>query len=203
MLKNRVVFILLCLTATLYSQNRVLVLDGNEDHISFAQPVMTTPKAEMEWHHMAGVISGGWMTLYIDGELAAGTPYTQEGSLSNNISTVALGKHHQDSMDYGFFNGMIDEFRVWDYGLSGEEIQLRMNEELTGNEQGLIAYLNFNDSTANDQSNHANDGVFVGDAITITEDVFIPQDAGWGDLNEDGHVNISDVIVLINNILGL
>src|SRR5690606_10217878 len=43
-----------------------------------------------------------------------------------------------------FYNGDMDEFRIWDVARTQGEIQSNMNSELTGNEVNLLVYYNFN-----------------------------------------------------------
>ena len=117
-----------------------------------------------EWHHLAGVLEAGEIKLYRDGYLVATTAYIPQGSFVNAISTVEIGRHHHDNQAFGYFFGMIDEVRIWDYALPASEINASMGTVLDGDEQGLLAYWNFNDSTASDLTGMGNDGVLTGDA---------------------------------------
>jgi hypothetical protein len=58
-------------------------------------------------------------------------------------------------------NGKIDELRVWDDARSASEIQANMYTELIGNEQGLVAYYNFNETSGTivpEESTNSGDG---------------------------------------------
>jgi hypothetical protein len=64
-----------------------------------------------------------------------------------------------------FFEGIIDEVKIWDRALSQQEIQANMYNNLTGSEPGLIGYWNFNEGsggTANDKSQYSNTGTLSG-----------------------------------------
>ena len=76
-----------------------------------------------------------------------------------------------------------------------------MHEVLSGDENGLIAYWNFDNGTADDATNNGNSGTLNGNADILQVEIN-EQQTLWGDLNGDGSRNISDVIVLINFILG-
>ncbi|MHC4497198.1 MAG: hypothetical protein ACYSYM_15395, partial [Planctomycetota bacterium] len=55
----------------------------------------------------------------------------------------------------------MDDFRVWNYARTQEEIQADMNQEVTGVEEGLVGYWRFNEgqgSTAHDMSPYENHG---------------------------------------------
>jgi hypothetical protein len=161
-----------------------------------------TPAYE-SWHHYTVVQEGAYSRLYLDGLLVAMLMYEHSGSYSNNISYVSLGQAKHDGASYGSLNGMMDEVRIWDIALSSDEIEATMYSPLQGNENGLVAYWDFENSTtqALDQSNNGNDGTFMNGASIAAAEYYVPEQL-WGDLNEDGHVNISDVILLINHILG-
>lgn len=170
---------------------------------SCSQALMTDPTDLNEWHHIVATLSDGIQKIFINGNLVAATLNSQSGSYAANLTTIEIGRHFQDNTTYGYFNGAIDELRVWDYGLSEEEIQDRMFDPLTGNELGLLAYWNFDGGLAIDASQHGHDGQLIGDATTIEEALPSGELYQWGDLNHDGQINIGDVVVLIEHILGL
>jgi hypothetical protein len=49
----------------------------------------------------------------------------------------------------GYFNGTIDEVRIWNTARTNTQIQTYMNTELSGSETGLVTYYNFNQGIAN------------------------------------------------------
>jgi len=170
---------------------------------SCSQALMTEPVDLNVWHHMVATLSDGIQKIYVDGNLVAATLNSQVGSYAANLTTIEIGRHFQNDLIYGYFNGAIDELRVWDYGLSEDDIQARMFNPLTGNEAGLLAYWNFDGGSAVDVSQHGHDGQLLGDATTIEEVLPSGELYQWGDLNHDGQISVSDVIVLIDHILGL
>ena len=76
-----------------------------------------------------------------------------------------------------------------------------MNMTLAGNEIGLLAYWNFDDGTATDISGNGHDGSLNAGASILQCDRSEAQVPMWGDLNEDGQINISDIVLLVNAIL--
>ena len=156
------------------------------------------------WHHVVGVKENQMIHLYVDGELVSSSPYTQTGSFASNIDYVDIGRHRHTSQNHGYFFGLIDELRIWDYALNQNEIGSRMYEELQGNEQGLLAYWNFEDSEDQvvDQSGNGHNGSYMGGAHVL--EAQLPTPIGFdmlGDFNQDGQLNISDIIQLVNYIL--
>jgi hypothetical protein len=75
------------------------------------------------WRHIV-VVSEGWATrLYIDGQEVAAT-YTWTGGQSSS-QTILIGKEFENPMmpwASNFFQGQIDEVRVYDRALSGAEV---------------------------------------------------------------------------------
>mgnify|MGYP003311859445 CR=1 FL=1 len=75
--------------------------------------------------------------------------------------------------------GNLDEVRVWDYALGGQQIQENMYNELTGYENGLVGYWNFNDGDGDvltDFSGNGNHGTING--ATWSDDVPQPPHTG-------------------------
>jgi len=71
----------------------------------------------------------------------------------------------------------LDEFRVWDYELSSENILSRFNNELIGNIAGLICCYNMNDIFDSgfdlDAANRAEDLGMDLDGITLASKILL------------------------------
>jgi hypothetical protein len=72
------------------------------------------------FHHIVGSIIGNTMNLYIDGLLAQTitTPYSQTSSCWNG--DIQIGRNWSSFTDY--FNGKIDDIRIYNRALTQEEI---------------------------------------------------------------------------------
>ena len=77
-----------------------------------------------QWHHVAGVYDGEKMYLYIDG--AVDVSQTASGAISTNNEPVYIGENSE--MTGRCWNGLIDEVRVYNYGLSGDQIKALYSE---------------------------------------------------------------------------
>ncbi len=86
----------------------LLAGDGGEPHVRGARPV-----DDGAWHHAAGVYDGTALYLYVDGALDASAPAS--GMIAANDGSVHFGDNA--------WNGVIDEVRVYNYGLRAEEIR--------------------------------------------------------------------------------
>ena len=80
--------------------------------------------------------------LYVDGQLAGSA--SAPDPLAHTSSRV-LGGHPIEPRHY---RGVLDEFRLWNRGLSGTEILDRKDSCLTGTEAGLLVYYRLNQGSA-------------------------------------------------------
>lgn len=82
-----------------------------------------------EWHHLAVTYNGTTGTLYIDG--IADTSSNLNPPVPNNQSFFigAAGKNAPQA----FFDGNIDEVRVWESALTATQLRYIMNQELSDN----------------------------------------------------------------------
>lgn len=76
------------------------------------------------------------------------------------------------------FRGLIDEARIWNRALSGNEIRRNMNRAVTDPQPGLIAYYRFEGLDAQgsvpDLSGNGHHGRLIGDAHLKTIGVLMP-----------------------------
>ena len=133
-----------------------------------SNPAISSEKVDDgEWHHIAAVRTANRSgSLYLDGNLVDTTSYTKNSSIDVS-SDVYIG-NFTDGNDY--FDGEIDEVRVWNVARSETEIQDNLYSNLNGDEDDLIAYYIFDDSNAFDVTSNSNDGTLFNDATTIEND---------------------------------
>jgi glucose/arabinose dehydrogenase len=77
------------------------------------------------WTHLAGTYDGLFLRLYINGTEVSNTPLT--GPISTSSNPLQIGG---DDIFGQFFNGIIDEVRVYNRALSADEIQADMNSPI-------------------------------------------------------------------------
>lgn len=102
------------------------------------------------WHHIAcvykGVPSASNVDMYVDGVLQSQSVVLNGLSATfSNTTAVTIGVRGDQTY---FFNGSIDEIRVWKKALCSSEVVAKKNCHLIGNESNLVAYYNFNQGTA-------------------------------------------------------
>lgn len=92
-------------------------------------------------HHIAYSYDGTNGNVYIDGQLV-NTHTTSYGITAND--RYSLGQEYDLLETSQFYNGDLDEIRIWGTARTLTEIQTNMNQSLTGAELGLLAYYNCN-----------------------------------------------------------
>lgn len=97
------------------------------------------------WTHIACVRDGQLLKIYLNAQLK-GTLDIGPGFVVNNVGrNLLIGK-----ILAGFNSAIkVDELRIWNKAICQEEVQARMNCELTGSEANLVAYYRFNQGTVN------------------------------------------------------
>jgi hypothetical protein len=113
------------------------------------------------WCHIAAVFHNGESTNYVNG-LKVG-----ETSACTN-SSAADGRKYYVGWGYiyneTYFDGQIDEVRIWSTARTASEIRENMMRTLNGNESGLAAYYTFDNTsgtTLQDFSENGNDGTLT------------------------------------------
>ena len=75
-----------------------------------------------KWHHVAGVYDGSVAIIYINGEVDNEKKF--EGVLKHNGENFWMGARKSDGLP---FNGLLDELRLYNRGLSQAEIEQNLD----------------------------------------------------------------------------
>jgi hypothetical protein len=121
------------------------------------------------WHHIAFTFdsAASESRLYIDGVLSGIKPTS--GQIRTTDFSVTIGTYL--GWVPGFFQGYIDEVRIWNVARTSAQIAESMNRDLTGTEPGLVGYWNFSEgdgTTAYDLSGNGNHGTIYGQPLWVT-----------------------------------
>ena len=90
-----------------------LEIDGQIQSVWYAP----TTFPALAWVHLAGTYDGATMRLYVNGELVGAT---EAPSVINAAGDMQIGTW--DHIDTTYFDGNIDEVRIWNVARSAEEI---------------------------------------------------------------------------------
>jgi PKD repeat protein len=114
------------------------------------------------WHHIAFTYdaNGGLnnFKLYINGLLHQQTTLT--GAIVKEDGMLMLGARNMGSGWYDDAKYYMDDVRLWDRALTQEELLENQTKNLTGEEEGLTLFINFDD-TFKDITGNGNDGIPV------------------------------------------
>ena len=131
-----------------------------------------------QWYHVAATFDSSQknLKLYVNGVLVGVTSDVTITPLSSNVS-LKIGARGDESG--GYFNGQIDDARVWNVARTQAQIQASFSQNLTGTEQGLVGYWNFEESsgnTVNDLTANNNQGMLTnGLQRTVDSSVAVPK----------------------------
>ena len=148
-----------------------------------------------QWHHIAAVNNNGQRKLYINGILTtiSGSPL----NVTSNSDPIRLGSDYSSR----FFDGRIDEVRIWNIAREQNDITNTMDSTLNGTEDGLVAYYNFNEGSGiilNDLTGNGHNGTVVGGLWASGYSL-----SGLiGDINFDEVLNVYDAVMLVAIMLG-
>jgi len=83
------------------------------------------------WHHIVGTYDGEYVRVYVDGSLCGTGSQAISGAIDSNTSPVRLGCKVVSNTDY--FNGRIDETRIYSRALNDTQVYNLYNDTPTIN----------------------------------------------------------------------
>src|SRR3989344_1357743 len=117
---------------------------------------------DTNWHHVAGVYDGTNMNIYVDGILAKSTAKT--GTINSSSVAVLIGTLINNGSNQEFFDGKLDEVRIYNRALSASEVT-----QLYNFAPGPIGEWKFEEgagTSAFDTSTNAKTGTLTGSGAT-------------------------------------
>ena len=157
------------------SSDNVLVADFEEGATGATpglnHPVAgTTPIANNIWYHAAATYDGAVWRLYLNGTLE-GTLTVGQPPRSDSIQYASLGTTlNSQNLPAGYFAGILDEARIWNYARTASQIAGSKNTEITS-AAGLIGRWGLNEgagTSALDSSGGGNHGTLVNGPVWVT-----------------------------------
>nr|WP_294988984.1 LamG-like jellyroll fold domain-containing protein [uncultured Sediminibacterium sp.] len=131
------------------------------------------------WYHIAVVfdasLSSNHIKLYVNGALTSQTswPYT----LTPNVANMYFGGYDgpgngvNGGANSRFFNGKIDEVRVWNFARTASDISAFYNQSVSPSTSGLVAAYSFNEASGNaiTDATGVNNGTMVNNPTRSTD----------------------------------
>lgn len=136
----------------------------------------SSPSKVGAWVHVAATWNAGignYPKLYINGveEGSYELISANAASIYDNDAKTGVGARDFDSPT-SFFDGKIDEVRIWNVALSASAIAGDYNQELVGNEPGLVAYWKLNNDAGVDSTVNGNNVTAVNSPTYVTDTPF-------------------------------
>lgn len=152
------------------SADGTLLLTGKDAFNPATAKTLTTSAKKLTdnaWHHVAlNVLRQGAAAVYVDGKRCLSTNSSNVGSINTN-NLIVGARRVTDTALYIYdhpFSGQIDEVRVWNATMNGDQLTKNRKVRLTGEEDGLVAYYPFEKKTLDE----GNQVITVGDAADLT-----------------------------------
>jgi hypothetical protein len=157
------------------------------------------------WVHLAATYNGSELKIYINGVLDKTSAYSTPFISSTNEMKIGGGLNNNTE----FFPGDISEVRLWKVARTASEIAANYQKQLTGSENGLVAYYKFNEGSGTTTYNSAANGLYDGTLVnapawvsgtSITSlncEIEFPQKVTITDMNP---ITSTDVIVTCDSI---
>ncbi len=119
------------------------------------------------WHHIAGVLDtqAGLMKLYIDGLAVASRSFPKKPVYKSQLPLrIGFGWEEPSQVS---FKGELADVRIWNTVRTTQEIQSHMNVTLTGDEPGLVGFVQQFGESVDTPPNHLS-GRFVSDVEVVS-----------------------------------
>lgn len=116
------------------------------------------------WNHVAATFNSGVINFYVNGASVGTFTVATTTLQTNTVRPLTIGEDYIQGPSAEYFNGRIDEVRIWNRTLSQNEIAANMNECLSGNENGLSLYYRMNEGTGTnltDLTGNLNNGALM------------------------------------------
>lgn len=98
-----------------------------------------------QWHHVAVIYDGSNIRVSVDEDISDPIHYTAPPVPYG--SSMRLGAWTGSLGTQTFYSGSLDEVRIWDYARSFDQTLDGRTCQIDGNEEGILAYWNFNQGT--------------------------------------------------------
>ena len=138
------------------NSNGSLSLESNNSQLS----TLNSQLNDNAWHHVAlSVLRGGNANVYVDGVAKATVSADRIGSLGSDQLLIGARRTLQDVQQsdvlYQYdrpLTATIDEVRIWNATMNGDQLKKQRKIRLTGTEPGLVAYYPFESKTLDNQN---------------------------------------------------
>ena len=111
------------------------------------------------WHHAAATYDGADWFLYLDGVQDGTASPNEPANAATNVPTVVGGSLNTLSAAAGYFAGVIDEVRIWDYARSENQIDGAKDAAIASGQTGLLGVWNLDDGSGSSLGDNSGNGI--------------------------------------------
>jgi hypothetical protein len=108
----------------------------SQNHPSFG---VTSLPIGSGWHHVAATYDGTSLKLYLDGALESSSAIGRPLAAASTVAAALGSALNSGNTAAGFFDGAVDEVRVWNVARSQSDIQATANAPISVPASGLVA----------------------------------------------------------------
>lgn len=123
-----------------------------------------TKLARNVWYHVAVTYNNSIWKLYLNGQLESQVTVNQPTQYLSIQHSAIASACTSNGTAQGFFNGIIDEVRIWNSAKTQNQIISTLNSAITGTASGLVARWGLNEGTGTSVASSA--GVAINGTIT-------------------------------------
>ncbi len=144
------------------------------------------------WTHLASTYDGTTYRFYVNGILV-GTKtagYSRVGFNSIPARPLRIGAGRTEGSATYFFNGAVDEVRIWNYARTQNQINYNKNFNLSGQESGLISYYQFEGGSATNKTGaNGTNGTLHNSPTTVSGTILFPTSgSNSGNVDEESTI---------------
>ncbi|NIV13297.1 MAG: hypothetical protein GWN62_19040, partial [Aliifodinibius sp.] len=148
------------------SSGQITAIHENGNGFDGANKSSATTISAGVWNYVAVVrdVAANNYKFYVNGKNEADNPHTYSGGDPNGGASSSGTIASFDTLSAVFFDGTIDEVRIWNVTRSLTEIRTNVCRKLTGAEGGLVAYYRMDGTsgtTVTDATGNGNTGTMV------------------------------------------
>ncbi|TAE68714.1 MAG: BspA family leucine-rich repeat surface protein [Bacteroidetes bacterium] len=179
-------------TLEIYFDKLTFVLGGGQGSISSSNNFPLN-----QWVHCVGVFNGTQMLIYENGVLTGSK--AASGTIPTDAFAYDMTIGSRSETPAGYFQGNIDEVRIWNTARTQAQIRESMHLTLAGTESGLVAYYQFNEASGNAIDAVAgNNGTLNGGVSRVASDLAVARGASTRQGVTAGMNNFTNANVSIN-----